>query len=322
VVVVVNVFNDNVSTKDKISVDETANLKQHKKFTTELIKIKNEKINQLQKNDSNHIHINIHGLNQTKQNALIFLLPVILLILFPISGLDISSIFTSEENEIPTSSQGMKTGYFIENLKGDVMQTWKAWNLVDGEELIININNADQFPSSKIDLIKETILSEEIYEFDNSLTHKGPKGTSSIYYASWKEAIKTIEPHQNNPNLVLPYNFRIIESQKSEGDIIINLSNLMNADGYTGFTKSRVEGNEILKSTIKIFNVKNLSDEELKTIIRHELGHALGLSHSTDPDDLMYPTINMDYPMISSCDVDALHSLYDGNFESKYVCNS
>ena len=114
-----DVFIDNVSTKDKISVDETANLKQHKKFTTELIKIKNEKTNQLQKNDSNHIHINIHGLNQTKQNALIFLIPVILLILFPISGLDISSIFTSEENEVPTSSQGMNTGYFIENLKGD-----------------------------------------------------------------------------------------------------------------------------------------------------------------------------------------------------------
>lgn len=29
-----------------------------------------------------------------------------------------------------------------------------------------------------------------------------------------------------------------------------------------------------------------------QTVIRHEAGHALGLQHTADPDDLMFPSLN------------------------------
>ena len=95
-----------------------------------------------------------------------------------------------------------------------------------------------------------------------------------------------------------------------------------NGDGYSGYTKSIVDDaqNQILKSEITIYEVDKLSKAQFETILRHELGHALGLAHSTATEDLMYPTITTDYPYISDCDVDAIVWLYDGGESSKVVC--
>ena len=90
-------------------------------------------------------------------------------------------------------------------------------------------------------------------------------------------------------------------------------------DGYTGYTKSIVEESEILKSFITIYDVSNLSNEQLETITRHEFGHALGLGHSTAPEDLMAPSIDMTYPYISECNVAAIVDLYNGA-EDSTVC--
>ena len=106
---------------------------------------------------------------------------------------------------------------------------------------------------------------------------------------------------------------------RGEGDVVITLSNLRDADGYTGYTKSVVEGHEILKSFITIYDVNNLSDEELSTIVRHEFGHAIGLGHSTAPEDLMAPNIDMTVPYISECNVDAITDLYSG-IQGSTVC--
>jgi len=86
------------------------------------------------------------------------------------------------------------------------------------------------------------------------------------------------------------------------------------------FTRSIVENNQILKSTITIYKADQLSSAELETITRHEFGHAVGLIHSSDPYDLMHPTIETNYPFISNCDVSAITHLYDGNANDKAVC--
>ena len=76
----------------------------------------------------------------------------------------------------------------------------------------------------------------------------------------------------------------------------------------------------MVKSTITIYEIDNLSDDLLSAILRHEIGHALGLAHSTAPEDLMAPTIQTDYPYISQCDIDAIISLYNGNQKSQVIC--
>ena len=238
------------------------------------------------------------------------LLPVVVL-LFLLSGLGDSLTESTAEN----TSQ-LKSRHLIENLRGDTVDTWKSWRLV-GTTLNVNVLNAKGLSDERIDIIKEAILSETELEVDDSLTHKGPKGFSSKYYVGWAGALKQAQNEDTIYNI--PTDFNVITSSGGEGDIIITLSNLRDSDGYTGYTKSIVEGNEILKSFITIYDVNNLSDEELGTILRHEFGHAIGLGHSTAPEDLMAPNIDMTVPYISECNIDAITDLYNG-IQGSTVC--
>lgn len=238
------------------------------------------------------------------------LLPVVVLLIL-ISGLG-NSIMDSSNND----GTSFKTRHLIENLRGDTVDTWKSWRLV-GTTLNVNVLNAKGLSENRIDVIKNAITSEESLEIDDSLTHKGPKGFSSTYYTGWAGALKNLDSKEMLYNI--PTNFNVITSNGGEGDIIITLSNLRDGDGYTGYTKSVVDGNEILKSFITIYDVTNLTDEELGTIVRHEFGHALGLGHSTAPEDLMAPNIDMTVPYISECNTHAIRDLYNG-IQGSTVC--
>ena len=116
----------------------------------------------------------------------------------------------------------------------------------------------------------------------------------------------------------------IIESPTGAGDITIRLTSDESGDGYSGFTKSIADSSQhqILKSQITIYKADKLSNEQFKTILRHEFGHALGLAHSSDPEDLMHATIQTEYPYISQCDIDAIKSLYNGNGKSQVTCQT
>ena len=238
------------------------------------------------------------------------LLPVVVLLIL-ISGLGNSIMdFTNDE------TTSFKTRHLIENLRGDTVDTWKSWRLV-GTTLNVNVLNAKGLSENRIDVIKNAITSEESLEIDDSLTHKGPKGFSSTYFTGWTGALKHAVTKDTLYNI--PTDFNVITSNGGEGDVIITLSNLRDGDGYTGYTKSVVDGNEILKSFITIYDVTNLTDEQLGTILRHEFGHALGLGHSTAPEDLMAPNIDMTVPYISECNINAIRDLYNG-MQGSTVC--
>jgi hypothetical protein len=238
------------------------------------------------------------------------LLPVVVLLIL-ISGLGNSIMdFTNDE------TTSFKTRHVIEDLRGDTVDTWKSWRLI-GTTLNVNVLNAKGLSENRIDVIKNAITSEESVEIDDSLTHKGPKGFSSTYFTGWAGALKHAATKDTLYNI--PTDFNVITSNGGEGDVIITLSNLRDGDGYTGYTKSVVDGNEILKSFITIYDVTNLTDEQLGTIVRHEFGHAIGLGHSTAPEDLMAPNIDMTIPYISECNIKAVIDLYNG-IQGSTVC--
>ena len=214
----------------------------------------------------------------------------------------------------------IKSKYFIANLKGDTMDTVSSWKIVKGESLYVNIINSANISEDNLERVKNAIFSEDVIDIDNSLLHKGPAGTYSTYYMGWQGALKLAAEYETK--LVLPTKFEIVESSNGIGDISITLTSLKDTDGYSGFTKSIVDEsqNQILKSQITIYEADKLGGNQIGAVIRHEMGHAIGLAHSTAPEDLMAPQMQTEYPFISPCDVDAIISLYDGQSSSQVVC--
>jgi len=132
----------------------------------------------------------------------------------------------------------------------------------------------------------------------------------------WAGALANI-PETKIP---VPKIFEVLNSQKSNGDIVVILSNIKDRSGNTGYTKTILEGEEIVKAFITIYDVDSLSNTQLATIMRHEFGHALGLGHSTAPEDLMAPTIDMTFPYISDCNIAAIADLYNEYSDGTTIC--
>src|SRR3989338_5349357 len=211
----------------------------------------------------------------------------------------------------------MKSGYVIQNLKGDTINLFHSWNIPMERTLYVSIVNPNIVDNDKVQIIKDTILSENTVSLDNSIFQKEPLDSKSTYFLGWSGALK--QAALTPTKYPIHTSFSIDESS-SNGDISIILSTLESSDGYSGFTRSTVENNQILKSTITIYKANQLSSADLETIMRHEFGHAIGLIHSSDPYDLMHSTIETNYPFISNCDVSAITHLYDGNDNDKAVC--
>lgn len=212
-----------------------------------------------------------------------------------------------------------RTNFLIQNLRGDTIDTWISWKIIEGDLFHIHAVDSPFITEERSNAILDVIMSSEEIEIDDLLLHKGPSGTSSTYFVGWYGALNSIDSGTVSQ---MPKKLHFHVTDKGEGNILINLSNLSNPDGYSGYTKSIVDETEhqILKSTITIYDIDRISIKQLKIILRHELGHGIGLAHSTDPEDLMAPTISTNYPYISECDLAAVSHLYNGGQTSQVVC--
>ena len=247
-----------------------------------------------------------------KRIFILYLVPSLLVTLFLIFLVIGGSDYQQTQHE------QIKSHYLIQNLKGDTVNTWLSWHLLKDYPLIVNIIGGEKLSQDKMDAIKNAILSTESISVDDSLLHKGPQGSASTYYKGWAGALDAISSDPTRYNI--PSKFNVISSTNGVGDIVIKLVPEEDTDGYSGFTKSISDQNQILKSTITIYAVDNLTPSKLGAITRHEFGHALGLAHSSAPEDLMHATIQTEYPYISECDVDTIISLYNGSQNSQVIC--
>jgi len=210
------------------------------------------------------------------------------------------------------------SGYVIQNLRGDVIDTWIAWRIPDDDIIRVTVSGSALTPEL-FEITKDVFLDTEPLEIDNSLLHKGPKGTTSTHYLGWAGALAYAA--ETPTEFVLPVNFEVSD-KGGIGDINIKLENAVNPDGFSGWTSSIVDevNNQILKSDITVYQTNAYSDNQFAAVLRHEVGHALGLGHSTAPEDLMAPTMTTEFPYISPCDIAAIIELYDNGGHSTVKC--
>ena len=164
------------------------------------------------------------------------------------------SVKNSETEQALTQSLRTKEP-LIQNLKGDVLDTWMAWRKAPGTALFVNIINAVEFPRDKVDVVKNAILSEESIELDDSLLHKGPKGITSIYYKGWKGALE--KAAQTNTEFYIPAKIEVLENNQM-GDVEIELTNNKDSDGYSGYTNAIISNNRILKVHTTLYEVNKI----------------------------------------------------------------
>ena len=96
-----------------------------------------------------------------------------------------------------------------------------------------------------------------------------------------------------------------------KGDIEITLVNYKSDNRYSGFTTFESNYPGILsKANITIYEIEEISNHELQMLMRHELGHSLGLEHSRDSTDLMYVIIPYYTSYVSEANIQNIESLY------------
>ena len=318
-------FNKEDVSKSPSIKDEIVELELKLALSKQELKHKVQQIQQLKKERKKQFRNDVGAIssqmitiqNKVNKNTRLLFFTVILSMI-TVSGFLI--FYMDYEKGITDGMALIKSKYLIENLRGDTIDTVSYWKLGEGESLYVNIINSANISEDNLERVKNAIISEDVIDLDNSILHKGPAGTYSTYYMGWQGALKSAASYETK--LVIPTKFDIVESSNGMGDISITLTSLMDTDGYSGFTKSITDEsvNQILKSQIIIYEADKLTGNQISALLRHEMGHALGLAHSTAPEDLMAPQIQTEYPFISPCDVDAIISLYDGQSSSQVVC--
>ena len=166
---------------------------------------------------------------------------------------------------------------------------------MEGNQIPILIIRDASVSQKHVDIVENTINSKERVNYDRSLFH------------GWNEGIKEIS---KSYGVTIP-TLHVQSKLKSQESIIIYLMDKIDSGGYDGYTNLYYDKNgDIQKAFIKIFNVDELNEKQLEAIIRHELGHALGLGHTNEKNDLMQPIIDMRHTAISLLDLQAFVRIY------------
>ncbi|KKG11999.1 peptidase [Methanosarcina sp. 2.H.T.1A.6] len=125
-----------------------------------------------------------------------------------------------------------------------------------------------------------------------------PLHYSPTYYEQIEKALEYWEDGGNG-NLEYSPVFEIVDSEEADIRImwVENLESVEGApSGVAGYAKPSISGDRFVGVDI-VLEVGNYQgrgwrqygDATMLTIAKHELGHALGLGHSNDRGDIMYP---------------------------------
>ncbi len=170
----------------------------------------------------------------------------------------------------------------------------RAWKEVKDNKIPVLVLRDAKVSEKQVDIVEYVINAKKM-------------NSGRTLFLGWNEGIKEVSKSfgVEVPTLQVQYTLTSTEA------IIIHLMDKTSKEGYDGYTNLFYGQNgKIQKAFIKIYNVDELNNIQLKIIIRHELGHALGLGHTNSKNDLMQSIIDMNYNAISLLDLQALAHIY------------
>jgi predicted Zn-dependent protease len=124
-------------------------------------------------------------------------------------------------------------------------------------------------------------------------------------FFGWNEAITQIS-YKTETQIPI---FKIINNT-NKADVTIHLTEKNSSDSILGLTKYQFSNQTIKSVSITLYNFDELDNSQVEFLTRHELGHAMGLGHTTNPFDLMFPNIDNEFGLISMFDLIALSESY------------
>ena len=150
---------------------------------------------------------------------------------------------------------------------------------------------------SDFDIDDKTVqIIKEVIESEKQDNHE---------FFGWNQALLFIS-EKTNTNIPLLK----LTDDIGEASITIELSKSEGPKNVDGFTQYKIIDKKINKATVIIYDYDMLKQEQLELVVRHELGHALGLGHTYNSLDLMFPALDSKYSLISMFDLETLSEIY------------
>lgn len=173
------------------------------------------------------------------------------------------------------------------------------------ETVIVGTNYYDAYCNDKLDFEEREYYQnpkiEAGYYNDHPVTINISSNIDKKYKETFENAIKTFDKNAEGISFVISY------GDVDKNDVDIDIEYEKSDNSWLGYANvGKLDSNRIIGS-IRVDTDKTPSFL-LSAVIQHELGHVIGLTHSKNPHDLMFPNIGRF--SLSKNDIEKINTIY------------